>query len=366
MPVRVLSRRFRTLFLERLRAAFTAGELRFSGGLETLVCSAAFGERLEALRRIEWVVYSKRPFAGPEPVLAYLARYTHRVAIANSRLTRLADSQVSFTWKDYRHHGKTKVMTLSADEFIRRFLLHAVPDGFHRIRHVGFLANSHRTAKLALCRTLLAAPTPEPPPAETYRERHRRLALLLEREISHRHDKRLAARLRYAKLRHQAAVEDVDYRAVRGLDRVLFQKLAAGAWIDAHDNLILCGPTGVGKSWLASALGHRACRDNRSVLYQRVPKLFAELALARADGRHQQLIRGLVSPQLLILDDWGLESLDAGGRHDLLEILEDRYGRRSTIVTSQVPVEHWHQLIAIRPTPTPSWTSLSTTPPASI
>ena len=175
LPVRVLSRRFRTLFLERLRAAFTAGELRFSGGLETLVCSAAFGERLEALRRIEWVVYSKRPFAGPEPVLAYLARYTHRVAIANSRLTRLADSQVSFTWKDYRHHGKTKVMTLSADEFIRRFLLHAVPDGFHRIRHVGFLANSHRTAKLALCRTLLAAPTPEPPPAETYRERHRRL-----------------------------------------------------------------------------------------------------------------------------------------------------------------------------------------------
>ena len=169
------------------------------------------------------------------------------------------------------------------------------------------------------------------------------LALLLEREISHRHDKRLAARLRYAKLRHQAAVEDVDYRAVRGLDRALFQKLATGAWIDAHDNLILCGPTGVGKSWLASALGHRACRDNSSVLYQRVPKLFAELALARADGRHRRMIRGLVSPQLLILDDWGLEPLDAGGRHDLLEILEDRYGRRSTIVTSQVPVEHWHQ-----------------------
>ena len=172
------------------------------------------------------------------------------------------------------------------------------------------------------------------------------LALLLEREISHRHDKRLAARLRYAKLRHHAAVEDVDYRSARGLDRALFQKLAAGNWIDAHDNLILCGPTGVGKSWLASALGHRACRDNRSVLYQRVPKLFAELALARADGRHRRLLlRRLTSPQLLILDDWGLAPLDAGARHDLLEILEDRYGRRSTIVTSQVPVEHWHPLI---------------------
>ena len=127
------------------------------------------------MRGTEWVVYAKRPFAGPEQVLAYLGRYTHRVAIANSRLTRLADDQVSFTWTDYRHHGKTKVMTLAAAEFIRRFLLHAVPDGFHRIRHVGFLANGHRTAKLALCRALLAAPTPEPPPAESYRERHRRL-----------------------------------------------------------------------------------------------------------------------------------------------------------------------------------------------
>ena len=171
------------------------------------------------------------------------------------------------------------------------------------------------------------------------------LALLLEREISYRHDKRLAARLRYARLRHHAAVEDVDYRTVRGLDRALFQKLSDGQWIDDHDNLILCGPTGVGKSWLASALGHRACRDNRSVLYQRVPKLFADLALARADGRHRRLIRSLTSPQVLILDDWSLEPLDAAARHDLLEILEDRYGRRSTIVTSQVPVEHWHQLI---------------------
>src|SRR6266700_1219232 len=151
------------------------------------------------------------------------------------------------------------------------------------------------------------------------------LGLLVDREMTHRRDKRLAARLRYARLRQHAVVEDVDYRAPRGLDRALFHKLAGGEWIDAHDNLILCGPTGVGKSWLACALGHKAFRDNRSVLYQRVPKLFAELAL--------------------VLDDWGLEPLDAGARRDLYEILEERDGRRSTILTSQIPVEKWHAFI---------------------
>lgn len=171
------------------------------------------------------------------------------------------------------------------------------------------------------------------------------LALLLDQEASHRRDRRLHARLRYARLRHQAAVEDVDYRAARGLDRALFQKLAEGAWIDAHDNLILCGPTGVGKSWLASALGHKACRDNRSVLYQRIPKLFADLALARGDGRYARIQRALGGVELLILDDWGLEPLDAAARHDLLEILEERYGRRSTIITSQIPVDKWHEVI---------------------
>jgi DNA replication protein DnaC len=107
----------------------------------------------------------------------------------------------------------------------------------------------------------------------------------------------------------------------------------------------LCGPTGVGKSWLACALGHKACRDNRSVLYQRVPKLFAELALARGDGRYARFLRGLTGVQLLILDDWGLEPLDAGARRDLYEILEERYGRRSTILTSQIPVDKWHAFI---------------------
>ena len=171
------------------------------------------------------------------------------------------------------------------------------------------------------------------------------LALLLDRETSWRRDKRLTARLRAAKLRQQASVEDVDYRAARGLDRALFQKLSEGEWIDAHDNLALVGPAGVGKSWLACAIGQKACRDNRSVLYHRWPKLCEDLALARGDGRHPRLIKSLGRADLLILDDFGLEPLDAGARHDLLEILEERYGRRSTIVTSQLPLSAWHEVV---------------------
>jgi DNA replication protein DnaC len=171
------------------------------------------------------------------------------------------------------------------------------------------------------------------------------LGLLLDRELSDRQDRRLKARLRYARLRHNAAVEDVDYRTARGLDRALFQKLMLGRWIEEHQNLIIEGPTGVGKSWLACALGHRACRDNHAVLYQRFPRLFADLALARGDGRYARLMRALGGVKLLILDDWGFEPLGPEQRRDLLEIVEDRYGRSSTLITSQVPVDRWHDLI---------------------
>jgi hypothetical protein len=158
LPVRVLSRLFRRLFLQELQASFSAGQLGFFGNLAHLADPAAFAQR----RRTEWVIYAKPPFGGPEQVLAYLGRDTHRVAIANTRLISLADGKVSFSWKDYRQDRKPKVMTLDADEFIRRFLLHTLPDGFHRVRHYGFLANGGRNDKIALCRQLLAvrnAPT---------------------------------------------------------------------------------------------------------------------------------------------------------------------------------------------------------------
>lgn len=158
LSVKVLGRLFRRLFLERLAAAFADGGLRFFGELAPLAEPRAFAAHCAALRRIDWVVYAKPPFGGPEQVLAYLGRSTHRVAIANSRLVAMTDDAVSFLWKDYRQEGRRKVMTLEPAEFMRRFLLHVLPSGFHRIRHFGFLANGHRAARLALCRHLLAQP----------------------------------------------------------------------------------------------------------------------------------------------------------------------------------------------------------------
>jgi hypothetical protein len=158
LPVRVLSRLFRRRFLQELREAFDAHSLKFFGDMAGLTEPAAFARLLARARRLDWVVYAKPPFGGPEQVLSYLGRYTHRVAIANSRLISMDGDRVTFRWQDYRHRGKTKVMTLDAHEFIRRFLLHTLPDGFHRIRHYGFLANGHRAARLDLCRRLLASP----------------------------------------------------------------------------------------------------------------------------------------------------------------------------------------------------------------
>jgi hypothetical protein len=158
LPVKVLSRFFRKRFLIHLRKAFQKGKLQFHGELESLAQPAAFDALCRKAGQMEWVVYAKRPFGGPEQVLKYLARYTHRVAISNSRLLSLENGRVSFEWKDYADGNQSKTMTLDAVEFIRRFLLHVLPSGFVHIRHFGFLANRKRKEKLALCRSLLAAP----------------------------------------------------------------------------------------------------------------------------------------------------------------------------------------------------------------
>jgi DNA replication protein DnaC len=172
-----------------------------------------------------------------------------------------------------------------------------------------------------------------------------RLALLVDREATYRENRRLAGRLRQARLRQDAAAEDVDLRAPRGLDKRLWLSLLSCQWIDQHLNLLITGPTGVGKSFLACALAQKACREGYTALYQRLPRLLPELALARADGRYPKLLASLGKPRLLVLDDWGLHPPTDAGRRDLLEILEDRYGRRSTLVTSQLPVDRWHDAL---------------------
>jgi len=175
LPVRVLARLFRRLFLEFLDKAFDAGNLAFFGTLEPLRDRRAFQRHLAPARKAEWVVYAKPPFAGPEQILAYVARYTHRVAISNDRLLGIGDGKVRFRWKDYRNGNRQKVMTLAADEFIRRFLLHVLPEGFQRIRYYGFLGNRYREQKLARCRQLLVMPQPEPSDcddAKDYRQQY--------------------------------------------------------------------------------------------------------------------------------------------------------------------------------------------------
>jgi DNA replication protein DnaC len=172
------------------------------------------------------------------------------------------------------------------------------------------------------------------------------LALLLEHETTLRRQKRFEMRARAARLRQAASIEDVDYRSPRGLDRALFLKLAGCGWIADKHNLILTGPCGVGKSWLACALGQKACRNDLPVLYHRLPRLFTALALARGDGRYGKLMRTLAGAKLLILDDWGPETIAAEQARDLLEIIEDRIDAGSILVTSQVPVDRWHDMIA--------------------
>lgn len=172
-----------------------------------------------------------------------------------------------------------------------------------------------------------------------------RLALLLEREKTERSDRRLTRLLGQARFHLDAAIEDLNFKKARALDRSLVLRLASCDWIRSGQTVLITGATGSGKSYLACALGHQACRHGLSARYYRVSRLLDELRLARADGSYPKVLQRLARTWLLILDDWGLAPLDATGRHDLLEVLDDRYGRRGTLLTSQVPVDHWHDLV---------------------
>ena len=172
-----------------------------------------------------------------------------------------------------------------------------------------------------------------------------RLALLVDRESAERDTNRLRLRLKQAKLRLTATVEDVDFRHPRGLDKSLVLALAGCRWIREHHNVIITGPTGVGKSYLACALAHKACREGFRALYLRAPRLFDDLALAKADGRYRRVLAAYARIDLLVIDDWGLASLTEEQRRDVLEILEDRHDLRSTLIASQLPIEKWHKVI---------------------
>jgi DNA replication protein DnaC len=172
-----------------------------------------------------------------------------------------------------------------------------------------------------------------------------RLGLLVDREVTEREDRRLTTRLRQAKLKQNACIEDIDFKQPRGLDKSLVLDLAQCQWIKKHLNLLITGPTGVGKTWVACALAHKACREGFTSLYLRLPRLLQELPIAKGDGTYTRLMKRLAKVDVLILDDWGLSKLIAEQRRDLLEILEDRHDTRSTIVTSQLPLDQWHHII---------------------
>jgi DNA replication protein DnaC len=169
-----------------------------------------------------------------------------------------------------------------------------------------------------------------------------RLGLLVERERAERQNRLTTSRLRQARLKQAAVAEDIDYRHPRGLDKAVFRRLLTGDWVQAHQNVLITGPTGVGKTYLACALANAVCRQGRTALYQRLPRLFEELTIARGDGRYAKSMARLAKVDVLILDDWGLALLDDERRRDLLEVLDERYQTRSTLITSQLPVAHWH------------------------
>ena len=209
-------------------------------------------------------------------------------------------------------------------------LLHPTIEGLRTLRLAGMVRALEEQADLSQIQAL------------GFEER---LGLLVQRELAERDNARLLARLRKAHLRQNACIEEIDWRHRRGLDKALMASLITGHWVAEHHNLLLVGPTGIGKSWLACALAHQACREGYSAQYLRLPRLLQELEIARADGRYGRLLASLARTDLVVLDDWGISTLSDRQRHDLLELIDDRHQSRSTIVTSQLPVEHWHDWV---------------------
>lgn len=209
-------------------------------------------------------------------------------------------------------------------------LLHPTLEKLHALRFTGMAVALQEQMEMDLDNTLCF---------------EERLGLLLDREQAVRETRKMQTRLRKAKLRQDASVEDIDFRHPRNLDKSLVVRLADSHWIKDHTNLIITGPTGVGKSYLACAFAQKACREGYSALYLRMSKLFEDLALAKGDGRYLKLLTTYAKTDVLVLDDYGLTTLNQEQRHDLLEILEDRHGLKSTLVTSQLPVKHWHEQI---------------------
>lgn len=173
-----------------------------------------------------------------------------------------------------------------------------------------------------------------------------RLGLLVDREMTEREDRQLKSRLRRAQLRQNACIEDLDYRKGRGLDRSVIQHLGSCDWVRRHHNVVVTGATGVGKSFVACALAHRACLEGFGAKYHRLPRLLEDIEIARGDGRYLKLLKQLSKVDVLVLDDWGLTRLSVTHQRDLLELLDDRHQVRSTIATSQLPLEHWHEAMA--------------------
>lgn len=172
-----------------------------------------------------------------------------------------------------------------------------------------------------------------------------RLGILADRQMIYQENRSLASRLRKARLRHQAVFEDIDMSPARGINKALILELGTCRWVKEHENILILGPTGAGKTWLACALAQKACREGHTVLYHRLSKLLYELAINKGEGSYLKVLKTIAKVEILILDDWGLDLLNKDQRHDLLEILEDRHGTKSTIITSQLPTDAWHDFI---------------------